>query len=181
MTNEEIKQSLEAMKAAIAAIEKQLAGSTAIIIDPPPLPPNPVKDVISDGPDEDGRVRFTECDKWFGSQGLPETWFLSAITVKLLGREALDDKQFETIRTNVGCTEDGTLTPIGPMVYSGAGRENKNTGFCRPLEWKKPPFQFWKPEQWYPADHYFNDGKRTIGTRCETVADILTEYKRMTT
>lgn len=167
MTNDEIKEQIAYLKGMIAKLEAQL-------VEPDPGPGNdpPLdKRIIIAGPDEHGRVMFKAVNDYVASQTnwVKEMWVLSAITVRVLGRDALTERQFETIRTNVGCDEEGNLGSVYPGLYTN---NNLNTGLAKPLK-----------EGWFGkltiGDWIFAD-KPTIATRCGTPEEIVAEYKRMT-
>jgi hypothetical protein len=78
-------------------------------------------DLITAGPDEDGRVRF------LGTENVNKNcWVFSILTVQQAaeGRiPPLTEKQLATLQMNVGCDPAGNLQPIGPgRLYGQTGK-----------------------------------------------------------
>lgn len=151
MTNEEIIQSIEDMKAALAALEQEVKGKV-----PPPVSINPV----IDGPDEYGRVQYR------GAEG---HWVLSHITLK--SGYNLNDQQKASIQCNVGCDEHGNLQPAGPLLF----QNNQKLGaFSKPVVFKRLKvmgIEYGAPA-WRPDTYIFND-KPTVASRYDTIQETV--------
>lgn len=65
----------------------------------------PAKGWIKSGPDAKGRVKLV---------GAKDVYVLTHLTIKELGKAALNKEQLATICQNVGCDENGELVGAGP-------------------------------------------------------------------
>lgn len=166
MTNEQIEQALKDLQTGLDTLRDEYHRVATTI-------PVVSASIISDGPDEFGRVRFTAVDKALGR----ELWVLSQLTLQQ--GLTLTDKQKACIQVNVGCDEKGNLQGAGPLAYQNGVNIN---GMPRPVSWKALNIMGIKygNEAWRTDDYPFSD-KSTIASRFPTpeatAAQVLKNQK----
>lgn len=150
MTNEELLAAIRLI------VREELANVVPHEVEP--------DDLIVEGPDEDGRVKFKVTE-----EANPAVSILSHLTVlqAKAGRIApLNMKQLATIMMNVGCNEDGVLQPaFQGIAYAQTGRPEIDgmSPFARKV--KASP-TFFQPNRFIFGDAFpAHDHERTVASR----------------
>jgi hypothetical protein len=157
MTNEELLAAIRAI------VREELATASAH---------KDELDLITAGPDENGRVRF------LGTQKVnANCWIFSVLTVRqaVAGLiPELTEQQLAGIMMNVGCNEKGELLPAFGREYGQTGNPVIDETTYMANKVVKLPGTFWQPNRWAFAEPYAqSDTDRTISSRSTDIATLI--------